>query len=103
MAYNESDTDGHYGENYTKQKLVHFFLAFFLGGGVCANAFIASSNLTPLKLGSIVSASFFSCFDLFDFATDSLSTPRNMRGFWFHKVIALVLFPLVPSNHLLIG
>jgi hypothetical protein len=73
-----------------------------LGGGVLSKAFKASLNETPLKFGSIVSAGFVLCFARFDLATVSLSAPRNMRGFWFHKTIELAIKP-IPSNHLAIG
>ncbi|HUA38246.1 MAG TPA: hypothetical protein VMA35_07575 [Candidatus Sulfopaludibacter sp.] len=78
-------------------------MAFFLGGGgVLIKAFKASLNETPLRLGNIVSASFFFSFARFDFATISLSSPRDVRWFWFHKAIQLPQCP-VPSNHLPIG
>jgi hypothetical protein len=69
----------------------------FLGGGVLSNAFKASLNETPLKFGIIVSAGFVLCFARFDLATVSLSAPRNMWGFWFHKAILSAPMP-VPSN-----
>jgi hypothetical protein len=74
----------------------------FLGGGVLRSARNASSNLTPLKLGSITATDFFFCFGRFDFDTYSLSSPRLMRGFRFHKAIKLASQP-IPSNRFPIG
>jgi hypothetical protein len=68
----------------------HGFLPF-LGTGVCRNAFTASSNLMPLRFGIIVFASFFFSLAGFDFDTDSLSAPWNVRGFWFNKAIAFLI------------
>ena len=83
--------------------LIYFFSFFESGGGgVCSNARSASSNLTPLKLGSISFAGRFLCFARFDSDTDSLSAPRNMRGFWFYQAIKLLVQP-IPSNRLPIG
>jgi hypothetical protein len=77
-----------------------YFLGFFeSGGGVCSNARSASSNLTPLKFGSIAFAGRFLCFARFGSATISLSAPRNVRGFRFHQTIKLPV-QTVPSNHL---
>jgi hypothetical protein len=82
--------------------LIYFFGFLSSGGGVCSNARSASSNLTPLKLGNISFGGRLLCFARFDFATDSLSAPRNMRGFRFHQTIKLPV-KFVPSNCLPIG
>jgi hypothetical protein len=59
----------------------HGFLSF-LGGGVWSIFFTASSKLRELKLGIIVTASFFFNFErLLFIATVSLSAPRDARGF----------------------
>lgn len=60
----------------------------------------ASSNLTPLRFGNISSAGFVLCFARFGFATISLSAPRNMRGFWFHKAIEFTMpnWPISEMN-----
>jgi hypothetical protein len=68
----------------------HFFAFFALvGNGVFSNARNPSLKSTPYKLGSITSGGRFVCLARFGLGTDSLSTPRNMRGFWFHKAILL--------------
>lgn len=72
---------------------------FFLGGGVLSKAVKTSLNVTPLRFGIITSSGFFLCFCRFDFATISLSAPRNTRDFCFHQAIFKVI-NLVPSNHL---
>ena len=82
--------------------LRHGFLSF-LGGGVWSNFLTASSKLRELKLGIMVTASFFFNFEhLLFIATVSLSAPRDARGFWFNKVIVTLIF-FVPSYHLPIG
>ena len=65
------------------------FPFFCSGGGVLSKAFKASLNETPLRFGSIVLASFFFSFARFNFATISLSAPRNMLGFGFNEAIQL--------------
>jgi hypothetical protein len=81
---------------------VHFLPFFETGGGVLSKAFKASLNETPLRFGSIVWASFFFSFALFNFATISLSSPRDAPWFWFHKAIQLPQGS-IPSYHLPIG
>jgi hypothetical protein len=84
-------------------RIAHLIFFFASGGkGVWSNARTASSNLTPLKLGSIFSGGRLMCFSRFDFPTISLSAPRNVRSFLFYKAILQAAKP-VPSNRFTIG
>ena len=85
-------------------RFAHGFLPFFESGGngVFSNARNPSLKSTPYKLGSITSGCFLLCFCRFDLATISLSAPRDVRGFQFHKTIKLPV-KAIPSNHLPIG
>jgi hypothetical protein len=80
----------------------HFFFFASIGTGVCKIARNASSNLTPLRFGSMTGSGCFLCFALFAFGTNSLSPPWNMRGFLFYKAVLQAVKP-VPSNHLPVG
>ena len=86
----------HWPANFAS-RFAHGFLSFF-GSGVFSNAFNPSLKSTPYKFGSMTSlAGFAFCFDRFD--TDSLSAPRYVWSFWFHKTVIFSMIP-VPSIRL---